>query len=113
MQLKFTTITGCNRGKERTTRESISGAVKAFHQRTRGYVNYLHASQSLKQLRDNIPGYTYEDHLHTEEEAEQMLIDANSFIQKYFPWMKDFVIFQLSDGTVRLDAADRAFLEAD
>ena len=42
-----------------------------------------------------------------------MLEDANSFIQKYFPWTKDFVIFQLSDGTIRLDAADRAFLDGD
>jgi len=92
-------------------KEPIPGTVRSFPERTGGYVNYLYDSRALKRFRDNIPGYAYEDHLHTEEEAEQMLNDANSLIQKYFPWMKDFVIFQLSDGTVRLDAADRAFLD--
>ena len=92
-------------------KEPIPGAVKSFPERTGGYVNYLYDSRALKRFRDNIPGYTYENHLHTEEKVEQMLNDANSFIQKYFPWMKDFVIFQLSDGTVRLDAADRSFLD--
>lgn len=92
-------------------KEPIPGTVSKFPERTGGYVNYLYDSRQLKALRDNIPGYTYEDHLHTEEEAEYMLADANAFIQKYFPWMKDFVIFQLSDGTVRLDAANRSFLD--
>ena len=48
-----------------------------------------------------------------EGEAEQMLSDANRFLQKHFPWMKDFIVFQLSDGTVRLDVVDRAFLDGD
>lgn len=92
-------------------KEPIPGAILKFSERTGGYVNYLYDSRHLKTLRDNIPGYAYEDHLHTKEEAEQMLDDANTFIQKYYPWMKDFVIFQFSDGTVRLDAANREFLD--
>ncbi len=91
-------------------KKTIPGCVKNFSNRTGGYINYLHDSQKLKEYRNDIHGYTYKAHLHTEEEAEQMLVEANMFIQKYFPWMKDFVIFQLSDGTVRLDVADRAFL---
>ena len=89
----------------------IPGSVMKFPERTGGYVNYLFSSQKLRELRDNIPRYTFEDHMHDEEQVKRMLADANDFVQKYFPWMKDFVIFQLSDGTVRLDAADRAFLD--
>ena len=92
-------------------KESTPGAIREFTNRTGGYVNYLHSSQKLHKLCDNLPGYEYEEHMHTEEEADQMLEDANVFIQKYFPWMKDFVIFQFSDGTVRLDVADRGFLD--
>lgn len=85
----------------------IPGTVEKFQERTGGYVNYRYDSQKLRKHRDNISGYSIEEHLHTEEEAEEMLEDANTFLQKYFPWMKDFVIFQFSDGTVRLDAANR------
>ena len=101
------------RKTEQQISNPIPGTVKRFPERTGGYVNYLYDSQKLRELRDNIPGYACENHLHTEKEAEQMLEDADAFIQKFFPWMKDFVIFQFSDGTVRLDAADRAFLDGE
>ena len=94
-------------------KEGIMGLTKAFEERTGGYINYLYSSKKLRALRDNNPGYEYEDHMFTEEEAEQMLDDANRFIQKYYPWMKDFVIFQFSDGTIRLDVADRGFLDGE
>ncbi len=94
-------------------RVPIPGMVKSFLERTGGYVNYLYDSQKLQKSKENTHESVYKERLHTEEEAGQMLEDANSFIQKYFPWTKDFVIFQLSDGTIRLDAADRAFLDGD
>lgn len=90
----------------------IPGTTRQFPERSGGYINYLYASKKLREL-DNIPGYTLEDHMHDEDEANQMLEDANAFVQKYFPWMKDFIIFQLSDGTVRLDVANRAFLDGE
>lgn len=91
----------------------IPGTTRQFTERTGGYINYLFTSQNFQEFRENTPGFTFEDHMHDEDEANQMLEDANAFVQKYFPWMKDFIIFQLSDGTVRLDAADRAFLGGD
>lgn len=87
--------------------ERTPGCVQVFGKRTGGYINYLFLSEKLRD------GEVLEDHMHTEAEANQMLAEANTFIEKYFPWMKDFVIFQLSDGTVRLDAADRAFLDGE
>ncbi len=89
----------------------VPGSVMEFPERTGGYINYLFSSRKLREFRDNIPGFAFEDHMHDEKKVEQMLADANDFVQKYFPWMKDFVIFQLSDGTVRLDVADRSFLD--
>lgn len=79
----------------------VPGAVTAFGDRTGGYINYQ-SSRSTNNGGD-LRGLT-------EEQAEAMLSDANKWIKSYFPWMKDFVVFQLDDGTIRLDVADRQFL---
>lgn len=80
----------------------IPGSVKKFDKRSGGYLNYQYNSEAPEK---NNPDFMLE-----EDEANQMLKEANDFIQKYFPWMKDFVVFQLCDGTIRLDVANREFL---
>ncbi|MED9966491.1 MAG: hypothetical protein UFJ18_06820 [Blautia sp.] len=80
----------------------IPGSVKKFDKRSGGYLNYQYNSETPEK---NNPDFMLE-----EDKANQMLKEANDFIQKYFPWMKDFVVFQLCDGTIRLDAANREFL---
>ena len=83
----------------------IPGSLQTFEERTGGYINY--------QYNTSEPEKNNPDFMLDEEEAKQMLRDANEFLRKHFPWMKDFSVFQLSDGTVRLDVADRAFLGGD
>lgn len=79
--------------------ECITGKVVAFPNREGGYLNYC------ANIETN-------EHNFTEQEAETMLSDFNDVISKHFPWMRDFVIFQLEDNTIRLDVADRQFLGA-
>lgn len=81
----------------------IPGTVVSCSHRNGGYINYQYQSQN--------PGGNDSVHMFDQEEANQMLHDADIFIQNYFPWMKDFIIMQLSDGTIRLDVADRKFLD--
>ncbi len=83
-------------------KEGISGTLKAFAHRKGGYMNY--------QYDTSHPENNESEKLLSKEEADCMLEDANTFIEKYCPRMGDFVIFQLEDGTIRLDVADRAFL---
>lgn len=80
--------------------DMVPGAVTAFKERTGGYINYQIDEPSN---HGNFHGLT-------EEQVKAMLSDANEWLGTYFPWMKDFVVFQLIDGTIRLDVADRQFL---
>lgn len=79
------------------------GTVIQFEKRTGAYINYQYSDSSPEK---NNPRFML-----TDEEVKDMLGKANAFIGEFFPWMKDFVVFQLSDGTIRLDVADRQFLE--
>lgn len=80
----------------------IPGTVLKLSNRMGGYINYQY---NCKNPEKNNPNYML-----NEQEANQMLYDANIFIQKYFPWIEDFIVFQLNDNTIRLDAVDRQFL---
>jgi len=82
-----------------TNKTGVPGTLKTFAERTGGYENFQY---NTKSPQDNNP-----DVMLTEEGAEQMLNDANDFLQKHFPWMKDFLVIQLPDGAIRLDAADQ------
>lgn len=83
-------------------KDAVPGTLRTFDERTGGFENYQYNTRNPEK---NDPKFQF-----TEEEADKMLESANSFINEFFPWMGDFIIFQLKDGTVRLDAADRAFL---
>lgn len=73
-----------------------SGRIVKFDDRMGGYLDFCNE-------RDH-------EHALTQENADEMLKDFNAVLSKYFPWMKDFVVFQLQDKTIRLDVADRQFL---
>lgn len=74
--------------------DGTPGTVSKFAERAGGFLNYQHEGANALD----------------EEAAKIMLKDANEFLTKHFPWMQDFVVFQLGDNTIRLDVADRAFL---
>ena len=76
----------------------VPAALKTFKERTGGYEDF--------QYNTVTPQNNNMDFMLDEEEAEQMLSDANDFLQKYFPWMKDFHVIQLPEGAIRLDAVD-------
>ncbi len=75
-----------------------SGKIVKFDDRLGGYLNFCSDREH--------------EHTLTQENAAEMLKDFNAVLSKYFPWMKDFVVFQLQDQTIRLDVADRQFLGA-
>lgn len=77
----------------------IPGSVKKFDKRSGGYLNYQYNSETPEK---NNPDFMLE-----EDKANQMLKEANDFIQKYFPWMKDFVVFQLYSAWQCLYEKDR------
>ena len=79
--------------------QGIPGTVKEFPNRVGGYINYNYRP-------DGQPA----DNMLNQQSADNMLSDFNDILNNYFPWMKDFVIFQFTDGTIRLDIADRQFL---
>ena len=83
----------------------IPGTVKTFPQRTGGYLNY--------QYNNSEPEKNNPEFMKDENEADLLLADINSWLDENFPWMQDFIVFQLSDGTIRLDIADRQFLGGD
>ncbi|MCI9545355.1 MAG: hypothetical protein HFH60_01500 [Lachnospiraceae bacterium] len=76
----------------------VPSALITFKERTGGYENFQYSTVTPQ---NNDPEFMFD-----KEEAEQMLSDANDFLQKHFPWMKDFHIIQFPNGIIRLDAAD-------
>ena len=74
----------------------ISGKVIKFDDRLGGYLDFCNDREH--------------EHAFTQANVTEMLTDFNAVLSKHFPWMKDFVVFQLQDKTVRLDVADRQFL---
>lgn len=83
-------------------KDGIPGYVSSFQLRQGGYINFQYHSEYPPA---NDPKYML-----TEEKTKAMLADANAWIQKYFPWTEDFAVFQLRDGTIRLDASRQGFL---
>lgn len=83
-------------------KKAVPGHVADFPLRKGGYLNF--------QYHNQCPPANDPQYMMAEDEAEAMLTDANTWIQKYFPWISDFAVFQLSDGTVRLDASHQGFL---
>lgn len=81
-----------------TKKIGVPTALKTFKERTGGYENF--------QYNTVTPQKSNSEFMLDKEEAEQMLSDANDFIQKHFPWMKDFHIIQFPNGVIRLDAVD-------
>lgn len=80
----------------------IPGYVSDFQLRQGRHINF--------QYHNKYPAANKSKYMLTEEQTKAMLVDANAWIQKYFPWTEDFVVFQLRDGTIRLDASRQGFL---
>ncbi len=76
----------------------VPSVLKTFKERTGGYENFQYDTVT--------PQNNNSKFMLDEDGAEQMLNDANDFLQKHFPWMKDFHIIQMPDGVIRLDAVD-------
>jgi hypothetical protein len=76
--------------------DAIPGTTLEFQDnRIGGYLNYQYNGSS--------PGLNDEKYMMTQEQADNMLSDFRKIICKYFPWIRDFVVFQYKNGTVRID----------
>lgn len=81
-------------------KDAVPGGTKNFGNRTGGYVNYIYRAKEHNLPVIPVNGYDLEDRCHTQEETDQLLLDANDFLKKHFPWVKEFTIIQMPDGAI-------------